>query len=132
MQKVEEKKEAEKREKKQAEKSLEQSKGGSKKKKSKQSKQEIDKIKLKQTSFVEQERAIHEAYQLLLNEYYRKVKQRRKAMASGAEVFGKLKKDPKMLEKVIANNSALADEEVQGTISQNCSEYSSFVTFVYI
>ena len=111
LQMLEEKKEAEYREKKQAEKMLEQSKGSSKKKKSKQSKQEIEKIKLKQTNFVEHERAIHEAYQLILNEYYRKVKQRRKAMASGAEIFGKLQKNPKMLEKMLANNSALADEE---------------------
>lgn len=114
LQKIEEKKLAEYHEKKKLEKLLEQSKGSAKKKKSKQSKEEIEKMKLKQSNFVEQERAIHEAYQLILNEYYRKVKQRRKAMSAGAAVFGKLQKNPNLLDEMVANNSALSDTEEKG------------------
>ena len=68
-----------------------------------------DKPKVKETNFVQQERDIHEAYQLILNEYYRKVKQRRKAIAAieGGGMFGK--------SKTAVKNSALADnEEVKG------------------
>ena len=113
LQKLEEKKEAEYRERKAAEKALEQTKG-SKKKKKKQSKEDIEKAKARKTNFVEQERAIHEAYQLILNEYYRKVRARKKAIESGAMLFGKLKNDPQKLEKMISGNSALAEEEEQG------------------
>ena len=71
--------------------------------------QDGDKPKVKETNFVQQERDIHEAYQLILNEYYRKVKQRRKAIAAieGGGMFGK--------SKTAVKNSALADnEEVKG------------------
>ena len=113
LQKIEEKKEAEYRERKQAEKLLEQAKGP-KGKKSKQLKQDMEKTNLKKTNFVEQERNIHESYQLILNEYYRKVRARRKAMESGAMLFGKVQTDPKKLEKMVVGNSALAEEEEPG------------------
>ena len=117
LQKLEEKKEAEYRARKQAEKESEPKRKGSKKKKSKKSNEEIEKAKIRQTNFVEQERAIHEAYQLILNEYYRKVRGRKKAIESGAMLFGKLKNDPSKLEKMIAGNSALAEEEQPGKVS---------------
>ena len=53
---------------------------------------------------------------MILNEYYRKVRGRKKAIESGAMLFGKLKNDPQKLEKMIAGNSALAEEEQPGNI----------------
>ena len=115
MQRLEERKERDYLEKKRLEK--EEKNGGSKKrKKSKRdAKEEFDKMAAKQINYIEQERSIHEAYQLILNEYFRKVRQRRKAMEAANNVFGKVQKEKKVIEMVITDDSnTTVAEKVKG------------------
>ena len=115
LQRLEERKERDYLEKKRLEK--EEKNGGSKKrKKSKRdAKEEFDKMAAKQINYIEQERSIHEAYQLILNEYYRKVRQRRKAMEAANNVFGKVQKEKKVIEMVVTDDSKTnVAEKVKG------------------
>ena len=119
LQRLEERKERDYLEKKRLEK--EEKNGGSKKrKKSKRdAKEEFDKMAAKQINYIEQERSIHEAYQLILNEYYRKVRQRRKAMEAANNVFGKVQKEKKVIEMVVTDDSKTnVAEKVKGNAIQ--------------
>ena len=93
---------------------LEKTKENPRSKQSRQIKMEVEKKTTNSTNFIGQERDIHEAYQLILNAYYMKVKQRRKVMESANTVYTKVKKHPNVSDEKVKKNSNVLDEKDQG------------------
>ena len=111
---LKEKKEAEDRENKYIEKQLEKARQNPQSKEARKIKAELQKKTPKSTNFVEKERDIHEAYQLILNEYYRRVKKRQKAMEAASHVFSKVHKASNASNDIVTIKLNVSDDKEQG------------------
>ena len=114
LQKIEEKREADIKERRRLEKAQAEDKDNPKNKKAKKLEEEAKQKKFT-SNLIEEERQIHEAYQLILNEYYRKVRQRRKAMEKVNKAF--LCVDDLKRSK---SSNAISEEENKGNIHMKC------------